>query len=657
MASDTIAQGVFEFLRKYPPFEHIAEEELLSLAEEVGMKYYAPEEAIIRKGEDTLPHFFVVKKGGVQIYEQLEDGSQNLWDHCDEGDVFGVRASIAQDAYIANAIATEETLLYTIPFDKFNDLLTDNPKAALYLAAGFASGNTVIRQDDPEQTSVRSLRRFLKPENKTPGLTRDQLEVDTIQVHIGKKIIDCTPQHTVREAAKIMTIFNVGSILITDEDKRPLGILTDTDFRKKVVSVEESIKNKPVSEVMSQPVRTIPPDLAVSEVMLYMISQRISHFCVTEDGTDKSPAIGVISQRDILIAQGNNPAVLAKQIRKTDSVERLAAIRDKAEQLVQSYLQREIGVPFISNIITEINDVLIHKASDMALAKLAADGWQKPDLAFCWLSLGSEGRREQLLRTDQDNALIYENPPKGKADTAHKFFQKYADEVCQILIACGFVKCPADMMANNPKWCQPVAVWQEYFDRWISIPDPQALLQSNIFFDFRPILGETQLADDLREFIFEKMNRNELFLAYLAKSALQNPPPLSFFRNFIVEKSGDHKNEFDIKARAMMPLADAARVLAYEFKLKSYGSTFQRFEEVGKKDENLHAICEAAAMAYEILLEQRALNGFKHQNSGRYINPNNFNKLERQTIRSIFKTIEKVQQLLETRYRLGFIRG
>ncbi|GAB4399674.1 MAG: DUF294 nucleotidyltransferase-like domain-containing protein [Microscillaceae bacterium] len=650
MASETIVRDVYNFLKGFPPFDLMTEAQIKRLAQGVKMQYYAEGEKIFSQGGEPLGYFCVVHKGSVQIVEDSE-GQSVLIDKCDEGDIFGVRASIAHDRYIANAIAEEETLLYTVPMDKFQEILEENPKVALFLASGFASGVSVVKGDGED--SVRNVRRFLE---KKEHFFEQKIEIDTLSIDSSKKVIDCRPSHTIREAAKIMSIFNVGSILITDEQKRPLGIITDSDFRRKVVAVEEMIKDQPVTEIMSHPVKTIPPDLSVAEVMLKMVSNRLTHLVVTEDGTPGSPAIGIASQRDILIAQGNNPSVLAKQILNATQERQLAQFREKAEYLVGSYLEQEVGIPFISNIITEINDVLILKATQMAEANMLLEGYVKPQARYCWLSLGSEGRREQLLRTDQDNALIYENPAPEAAEATQAYYLEFAKRVTNTLIACGFVKCPADMMASNPQWCQPVAGWHHYFHQWITQPDPRALMNTTIFFDFRPVAGEESLADDLKQYIFAEIEKNEVFLSFLAKNALQNPPPLSFFRSFIVEKGGTHKDEFDIKARAMMPLTDAARVLAYEFKLKSYGSTFARFEEVARLDKNLASICESAAMAYEILIRQRAIHGLKNKNSGRYINPDHFNKLERQTIRSTFKTIEKLQQILEVRYRLNLLR-
>ncbi|MDX2302504.1 MAG: DUF294 nucleotidyltransferase-like domain-containing protein [Microscillaceae bacterium] len=650
MASETIVQDVYDFLKQYPPFNLIDKDTLFKLATGVTIQYYEEGQRIFRQGEKPFSYFFVVNKGSINVIEHQEDGKEELLDKCDEGDIFGVRASIADDAYFADAVCAEESLLYTIPMDEFSEVMTMNPQVALFLAAGFASGVSILKSGDSQ--NIRDMRRFLAQDNP---MTRELIETDTLEIQSKKEVISCTPHHTVREAAKIMSIFNVGSIIITDEKQRPLGIITDSDFRRKVVASEDIIKNKPVTEIMSSPVKTIKVGLSVAEVMLLMISHKISHFCVTEDGTDQTPIVGVVSQRDILIAQGNNPAVLTKQIKKTNKVSQLKSIREKAEYLIKSYLSQEVGIPFISNIITAINDILIQKAAEIAEQSLKEQGLEKPEIRYCWLALGSEGRKEQLLRTDQDNALIYDNPPEDKQEAVHEYFLKFSGIITDILVECGFVKCPAGMMASNPTWCKPISTWKTYFHQWISIPEPQALMKVSIFFDFRPIVGDFTLAHELKEFIFEEIDKNELFIIHLAKNAMQNPPPLSFFRSFIVEKSGDHKNEFDIKARAMMPLIDAARVLAYQLKLKNYGSTLERFEEIAKRDKSLAPICESAATAFEILLRQRAIHGLKNHSSGRYINPEALNKLERQTIRNTFKTIERIQQTLELRFRLGYL--
>jgi CBS domain-containing protein len=651
MASPTLIREVTQFLHTYPPFNQISQTDLEALASEVKLQYFEAGEYIFH--QDNLPYsyFFIVKKGNIHIIQEL-DNKIDLVDKCDEGDVFGVRALLAGDNYIASAKAEEDSLLYEIPIALFEPILEKYPKVAMYFVAGFASGITVLKPENLQNTKVANS--LLQSIVNQPLAS---IAIDTLQIPLQKKVITCTPQTSIQSAAQLMNEHNIGSLLIVDESKKPVGIITDADFRKKVVCQADYYPHQPVKRIMSAPVKTISPEANVAEITLTMARHKITHLCITEDGTIHTPVIGVVSQRDVLVAQGNNPAVLIKQILQTEEVDILANIRNKADELIKTYLQQDVGIPFISYIITQINDVLIEQAVKIAQKQVAERGMARPNLAFCWLSLGSEGRKEQLRRTDQDNALVYENPADEKtAELAQQYFLALSQVTCNILTACGFEECPAKMIAANPQWCLPLQAWERQFGQWIAEPDTQALLHANIFFDFRPVAGDESLAHTLKHFIFRAMEKSNLFLPFLAKNALQNPPPLSFFRQFMVEKSGEHKHEFDLKARAMMPLADAARVLALEFKLENYGSTYERFEEIAYLDENLKDICEAAAMAYEILLKLRTNFGFKNQNSGRFINPDEFNKLERQTVRNIFKTIEKIQQVFSVRYQLSNFR-
>jgi CBS domain-containing protein len=397
-----------------------------------------------------------------------------------------------------------------------------------------------------------------------------------------------------------------------------------------------------------------------------MTKFKITHLCITQDGSTQSAAVGIVSQRDLLLAQGNQPAILVKEMSRAQNVAQLKSLRLRTQSLVHSYLNQQVGIAYIADIITEINDLLTQKAIDFAIETLHQAGKPLPNCQFIWLALGSQGRKEQLLPTDQDNALIFHDPQNNlDPETLKGYFLEMATLVNETLAEVGFEKCPADMMASNPKWCLSLEEWQKIFAYWIATPDNQAVLNSNIFFDFRPLGGyqnpaNPELSETLRQTIFAQIERYPIFKSFWAKSALQNPPPLSFFRGFVVEKTGDQKDQFDIKARAMMPLTDAARVLAYEYKLQEAYSTAERFRAVGQiaeeKEPHLANICKAAAMAYEILMQQRAQEGIKHQTTGRFINPQELNKLERQTLRNIFKTIEKLQEVFEVRYQLSYFK-
>ncbi len=638
------------FLSLFPPFDRMEDAEREEIAHTAKSLTFHEGETIFRTGDVPLPYFFMVKSGLVQLIQQDADTTY-LNSECDEGDTFGLRVwlSTDSDGYLSTAFAIEETEVYGISWAVFNQISQKNAKVSLFLASTFASTLSSIQGEVPNE--LQKVRDFLKA---SKGFADQALELDAWQIDSVKQVIDCTPTHTVREAAKIMSIFSVGSILVLDTQKRPVGIITDSDFRKKVIPVEADLRHEPVTAIMSTPVKTIKPDLSVSEVLLLMLSQRISHFCITQDGSDQSPAMGLVSQRDILMAQGNNPILITKQLINSTQSNRLHTLREQAEVLINAYLQRNFAIPFIANIATEINNVLMQKAIEIARASLEKSGKMMPNIRFCWAVIGAEGRREQLLRTDLDTILILEECPEAYKPEVRRYFCAFATEVKQILKECGFEESEIGISADNPEWCKTVAEWQLFFQYHIDHVQDSQLAELGMLLDFRPSAGDLQLAQEVEKAMVQsvEMDKEKKFLKHMAQAALKNPPPVSFFRSFMVESSGTHKNKFDIKMRALRPLADLARILALEFKLHDYNSTFDRFYKVASLAPTLAEVCEAGALAYEILLKQRALYGLNHKTSGRYILPETLTKQDKQELRGVFKIIEKVQKAVEVHYNL-----
>ncbi len=649
MPSNTIVERVAADLLKYPPFDRLDQAALLDLAASVSLAYHEEGEILFRKSDAQKEHAFMVMKGAVRLFDTI-DGKEVLVDLCDEGDVFGVRAIFSRHDYVLTAQVAEESLLFEIPADKIRRLLETDPAVALFFAGAFARSFEEI-----EHTLSRALDADSQS-GKEPSY-RHFLENETLEVKPVTSVVTCPPDISIQEAASIMSEHNIGSIIVVSPENHPLGIITDTDLRKKVVARPGSIKEKPVSEIMSSPVYTITGGKTIADMVMLMVKTKLRHFCITADGSFDSPVEGIISEHDIITSEGNNPAVIMKAIMQADSPNQLKEQRDKAESLLQVYISQEVALHFISNIITEINDAIITRAIDFSIREIAEEsGRERPTTEFCWLSLGSEGRKEQLLRTDQDNAILYREPPPGEEDAVHSYYLALGEKVTGILQHCGFVKCPADIMASNPVWCQPFSVWKGYFSKWIATPEPKAVMNSTIFFDFRPVYGQAKIAAELKQEIFGLVSKNRGFLEFFAKNALQNPPPLGFFRNFLVEKSRDHANEFDIKARAMMPLSDAARVLSYELKIPEYLSTSERFRKLATIMPGMKDLAPEAAAGYEFLMRLRAVNGLENGSSGRYIKPESLNKIQRQTLRNVFSTIEKVQKTLNLRFQLDYIR-
>jgi CBS domain-containing protein len=210
------------------------------------------------------------------------------------------------------------------------------------------------------------------------------------------------------------------------------------------------------------------------------------------------------------------------------------------------------------------------------------------------------------------------------------------------------------MMASNPKWCLSLQEWKNQFSDWILTPTNQNIMHCNIFFDFRSLYGEAELSKTLGEHIFDTIDQKGIFLSLLAKNALQNPPPLTFFRNFMVEKNGEHKDAFDIKSRAMMPLTDAARLLILGHQVTGINNTFKRFEKLAELEPNYRELYEQAADAYEILIRYRALQGLKNSNSGKFLLMAEMTKMQKLNLRNTFRPISELQDIIKIRYQVSF---
>ena len=647
--ANVIVNRVKEFLKRFPPFTFLNEASLGMVAKGVEVKYFAQGEQLFRQGDPAQDFFFVLKDGSVQLTENRE-GQERVVEVCDEGDVFGVLALLGQRPYILTAQAREDSLVYAVPVAIFEKILNENSRVSLYFAAGFASGQVVVRSDLSQSQKARRDFTELSKDNGLMIFT-GQSDLD-----FSTDVLTCLKGTTILKAVEKMADKGVGSIVIVDQNQYPLGIITDKDIRNRLVAKQKSYETL-VEELMTSPVMTKSKEAGFSDLYLTMVKNRLHHLIFTEDGSLKSRVTGILSDHDILLSQGNSPAVLINALMNTWDVSEMAKIRNRAEKLLKYYLENEVAMDFVATIISEINDIIIQRAVQLAVKKHSADHIEASKVKFCFLSMGSEGREEQLLRTDLDNALVFEDVAKEDLEEIQAYMLLIAQEVIETLFVCGFQACPADMMANNPKWCQPISAWKNYFSDWILSPNQQALLNATIFFDFRPVFGFKKLAEELTEHIYQEIADKNIFLNFLAKNALLNPAPMGFFRNFLVEKSGEQKDKFDIKLRAMMPLADMARLLVLSHRVVGINNTFKRFEKLAELEPNYTELLLEAGKAYEILMRMRAIEGLKSGNSGRYIHPEDLGKLQRQMLKNTFAPIDELQKIMRIRFQLDYFAG
>jgi CBS domain-containing protein len=624
-----ITKRISDFLKDFPPFNMLSTTQLIAISSAVEVHYFEKNTEIFTSGQAIKNQFYIVKDGAVGLF--IEENNV-LVDECDEGDIFGLRALMRQGNYQLTAKAIEETIVYSISSKLFEEYITTNSEASTFLMSSFAS-NIRYTASEPlkKNQSTEPIQGFFEEQSAA----------------YSKNPIQCAPETSIKSAALMMTDKRVGSIIIT-KNQKPLGIITDKDLRIKIATGIHAI-HEPVTKIMSSPVITYPKNITVAEAQIAMLKYRITHLCITEDGSNNSNLIGILSEHDIVVVRGNSPSALVKEVKRAKTAEQLQQIRKRAEQLLKRYIKQQIPIMFATKILSAVNESITQKIIDISIQEMST----LPPTSFAWLAIGSQGREEQLLLTDQDNALVFNTVKETDYKKTKEYFLSLSKKINQKLNIVGFELCPANMMASNPAWCLSVAQWEQQFKKWITTPDQDNLMFCTIFFDFESVYGDKNLVSILAEGIFESIGSHDIFLNFLGLNALKNPPPLSFFRQFLVERDGDHKDQFDIKARVMMPLVDAARLLILSKNIKAHNNTVVRYEklmELEPQNKDVYAACSAA---FKNLLYFRTQQGLLHQDSGRFIDLQTLSKADRLELKNCFKAVKEVQDLIQTRFKLS----
>lgn len=634
---NTISFRIADFLKRYPPFTYLKQTTLERLAMEVTIIYKSKNEVLFEVDEAPHPFFYVVHKGAVELWTAEQE---TVVDICDEGDIFGLRPLMANDTYRLVAKTKEETIIYAIPIKKFEPLVSSSHRVAQYLLESFASNTR-----NPYSTENKG--QLLGDSPNHLELNNSNNLFDFQQIRYSKSLVSCDENALIQEVAEQMTKHGIGAILI-EQNGLPKGIITDKDLRNKIATGRHKITER-AKNIMTSPVITYPKKLTVTQAQMAMMKNNISHLILTQDGTPNSPAVGISSKHDLMWSVGNNPAVLVKAIKRSKGIRQIKPIRKDVMNLLRGYLNQNIPMSLIGKIISELNDVCMKRVVEICLDKMETS----PPVKFAWLAMGSQGRSEQMLHTDQDNAMVFEDVTEDLLEQTRDYFLKLAKRITKALNKIGYEFCPADMMGSNPKWCKSLTEFKTTTLSWIRNPGPDEVLLSAIFFDYNRVYGDKNLVTELSDYIVEHISKSPIFLAHLAKSAMTTPSPSGFFRDFLVEQDGQYKDHFDLKLRALMPLIDAARVLILSHKVTDFNNTWERYEKLAELEPQNKELYLACSYASKALLRFRTKQGLRANDSGRFIDLSALNKEEKMKLKRTFKSIKEIQELVNLRFMVS----
>jgi CBS domain-containing protein len=613
-------EEISNHLCRFAPFDALPRDVVEAITRRIEVSYFKAGSEILEAGA-TIQHLHYVRSGAVEIYRR----NGELYNRLVEGDIFGQAGLLRSNKVRFPARALEDSLIYFIPADMFADLCAHHDTFADFVEA---EGHSRLKSAVEAQGRASEL---------------IQLRCRAL---LSRSLVWVASDACVGDAARIMAEQSVACVVVMappgHEAPRIQGIITDRDLRTRVVAAGLNGEHTCVSEIMTKDPVSIDGDDSVFEAMLVMLRRNIHHLPVLRNGR---PA-GLINLSDIIRYESQSSLYLVNRISNQTSVEGLRSLLTDLRGTYIRMVRDGATAQMIGSAISGIG-----RAFTQRLLELAEKKFGPPPVPYCFMVLGSMARDEQLLVTDQDNALVLDDSYDPALHDG--YFRSLAAFVSDGIAACGYTYCKGGIMATNDQWRQPISVWREYFRQWIEKPNPSALLHSCIFFDLDGVYGKLELIQELKVLCASQASSSPGFLNAMARIALNRTPPLGFFRTFVVETDGQQKRIINLKGRGTAPLTDLIRIHAL-----ACGSTAQN------SFDRLDAIAATKMMPPDAVkhlryaLEFLSMVRIRHQvdalehgiTPDNYIEPERFTHSERHNLKEAFQVLSNGQNFLRFRY-------
>ncbi len=651
MKAASIALRIADFLKGHPPFEFFDHAELVALAGDGRVKFHEGGEIIFATGRERERFIYVVKQGRVRLVDDTtvtSGGEPLLFDLRGPGELLGLNGVLNDAPYMNTAIAETDVLLYGLPRRGFLELTERSNRARRYLFAYFSLNGAPERVPAQRKTLVDSI---------TPTTLRrgGLLEVKEPHEVAAEALLTVGTETPALEAARMLQPKRARCIIVVDEAGRPVGKLSDSDVRNRFIE-GRVLANETAGTMMTTDLALARQSDDTGRLLVRMARSGKRYLVVTEDGTANTKAVGLVAERNIFLQYGRFPTLLAEAMGEAPTVPALAALRDRMESLILEYLEDRAHVPWLMEMTGVLNRAIAARLEYLARLEMAAEGWRAPNVVHAWLMMGSGGRDELLIRSAVYHALVYEDPPPAEAASTKQYFQELGSIVSNGVVHCGFHNNETGILASNPEWCLPRSAMHARYTRMIAEP-----LASNVYayrdaFDFRPVVHLHPLAAGLREHINAELKLHPEFLRHMAKDSLLNQPPRTIFQQYVINEQGEQKDELAIKHHALLPLVDAARVLALAAGEVSSTATYLRFRAAAAQLEGVSRgqaeLFREAAEAFLVLAYARARQGLRSGTSGAVIRPADVDAETRPLLKTAFRTILSTLEQLAARYQL-----
>ncbi|WP_439517821.1 DUF294 nucleotidyltransferase-like domain-containing protein [Hydrogenophaga sp.] len=614
-------------LRHHPPFNEMEEAHVRDFVAASRQAFFKPGEAVVRPEDGPVRELFFIRRGAVTGKRGLSDLSGGAFQY-EAGDLFPVSAVLAQRAPTTLYSATEDTFALAVSAEDMQALAE---RSAVF---GDFLNRRILKFLDLSRSA-------LQVAYASQALAEQSLETPLASL-CRQTPVTCSPETPLRDALARMHELHIGSMLVVDAANVPQGILTRYDVLGRVALAQVPL-SIPMREVMVQPVFTLTHEHTAQDAALLMSRHGIRHVPVTREGR----VVGMVSERDLFALQRLSLKQVSASIRHAGDLATLQSVAHDIRRFARSLLEQGVQAKQLTALISHLNDVLTSR-----LVELTAERHGLDLQGFCWIALGSEGRGEQTIATDQDNALILADPADRTPQDRARVLA-FAREVNEGLDACGYPLCKGNIMASNPACCLTLGEWQQRFAHWIDQGSPQDLLNASIYFDFRSLAGNARLTDRLRETVTARAMANPRFLRQLALNGLAQSAPLNWLGQ-VDTTTVEGRDTLDLKLQGTAIFVDVARLYALARGVAATG-TRERLEAVGPAmgvPDHEHQAWIGGFEFLQMLRLRAQLDGTTVGGNANRIAVSDLNDIDRRILKETLRVLRTLQQ----RARLDYER-
>ncbi|SHI92172.1 CBS domain-containing protein [Malonomonas rubra DSM 5091] len=632
--------GLINTLGDTEPFNMLPEDVVETIIRSAILRKFPARYHIFNQHDPPSGYLYVIKDGEIEIVALSPGGVEMVVDRRHPGAFCGGTPVFTNEDYTAGARTVSDTECYLIPQQLLQEIAADYPQIRQYFTRRIHS-------------QLRNLYSGIMQDHVSDQ--ESKMEAYPFQKRLAEimsfPVQTCLPDATAQQIGRQMLEHKVGTVLVVDEKKRPLGIVSEKDLVAKVISPEGiNSRTARAQDLMGAKPHQMTVNNYMYEAMAYLESHQAKHLTVMNQGE----LVGIVTLRDLMRYRSQKAMLLVGKIRDTKSIEALVQIRLEMVKIAKILMHEARTTVETMEILSYIHHCILRRGYELVQAEMEEEGLTPPDISYCFIIMGSGGRKEMLLGPDQDNGFIYENFPDERKEEVDAYFIPFAKRLVEAFDIIGYPKCKGKVMVDNPLWRGRLDEWHDRIADWINSPKPQKVRYSTIFFDFMPLVGDPSLCRSLTNIVHQQIRKFPLFLYHMMELDFKHKVPLGLLGRFIMDK--EVKGKISTKQTGSIFIVDCVRMFLLE-KQAEATTTFERLDELVKLKVFNHDTADHIKAAYEAFTYLRLRNEISLIEAGlepsHYLDPYALSKDEQELLKEAFRVASKLQDSCKRHFNVG----